>query len=363
MANVMQGKITYANGMAAAGVEVRVYDQDAPGKGDDDLTTAPGLSDAQGAFSVTYDPGRYLDFVRLPLFGGNRAANGVVGSAPTGGLRLPDPFDLLTPYLQFSYQVDGQPRTFHCAISAFQSQYSLPEALPVTFTPSKNGFHFPNLFKGYMMPFSLPFLPDASKVPGGYGLCGGMSAGAADFALAGRAIPALDKAPTTGQPLQRYVFRRAMDSFAMGESILHFARWMGLEAGGLNGLERLTMEEYMSLRAALASHRLAPLGLVLAQGSSLQDISRHVWDNHQVLAYGFSEAADGSSVDVSIYDPNYPNNDTMHIHGERVLAGADANGPIYGLRCTRCGGWDGDSPVRGFFPMPYTPIDPPEDLG
>ena len=43
MASEITGKISYANGRVAQNVDVRVFDKDAPGKGDDDLTITPGL--------------------------------------------------------------------------------------------------------------------------------------------------------------------------------------------------------------------------------------------------------------------------------------------------------------------------------
>lgn len=358
MASEITGRVLFANSIAAPGVTVRVYDQDAPGKGDDDLTLAPGLSDAAGGFTVSYDPGKYLDFVNLPFLGLSRPAQ---PGAPAAGLRIPDPLDVLTPYLQFSYTLDGQPRTFTTAIVPFQSHYYLPECQSIHFLPSQDGFKFGNLFPGVQLPFTIPFFPDLKKITGDYGLCGGMSAAASDFFLSARPIPADTIAPKTSAALYRYLFRRSMDSFAMGESVLRFARWMALPDNGPQGIYRQTQPEMQKLRAALDQQRLQPIGLVITAGSTLQQISQWVWSNHQVLAYRYADNPDGST-DVFVYDPNSPGSDTARLHTTQVPLGDGPDGPLYGVQCQPVGINITPLSVRGFFLMPYEPADPPQGL-
>ena len=48
MAENFTGRILFANGFPAQNVLVRVFDQDEPGKGDDDLTVNTGRSDTEG---------------------------------------------------------------------------------------------------------------------------------------------------------------------------------------------------------------------------------------------------------------------------------------------------------------------------
>lgn len=351
----LNGRVVFANGVAASGVEVRVFDRDAPGKVDDDLTISPGLSDSRGQFTVRYDPARYLDFASLPFLGLRRP-----GSPPGGQpvIRLPDLTDVLAPYLQFTYTIDGKQHTHTAALVPFQTHYRLPESIPISFRPSRDGFRFRNAFKGYMLPFSIPFLPE-TKVSSVYGLCGGMSSAACDFILAGRQPPQADNVPRSGTRLHRYLFRRAIDTFAMGESILRFARWMALPDDGLNGTYRLTAESFDQVREQLANHQLVVLGLVLDRGSSLQEIARKVWNNHQVLAYGCLSHPDGPA-DLQVYDPNYPGDDTITIYTERVQVGEEDGRPVYGLRCKQKRGGQDLQLVRGFFPMPYEPVEPPE---
>ncbi len=360
MASEITGKICYANELAAQNVEVRVFDKDAPGKGDDDLTIVPGNSDSQGIFTVQYDPGRYLDFASIPFLGLRRAATGEGASGQ--GPRFPDLLDIYSPYLQFRYAIDGQAHIYTTQIGLFQDHYHLPEMAPVQFVPSQDGFHFPNWFSGFMLPFSVPLIH--LKVDSHYGLCGGMSAGAYDFLLANRQIPATEDVPNTGTVFQRYLFRRAIDSFAMGETVLQFARWMALPELGTNGTYALTMGEYQQICALLDQQRLVPLGLVYMKGKNPQEIARNVWNNHQVLAYGHVENPDGT-IDVRIYDPNEPKNDDVTLHAEKVPVGESAGEPLYGLATIEKGKKRTvpvDPPVYGFFRIPYQPVEPPASL-
>ena len=349
MASDLSGRVTFANGLAASGVEVRVFDRDAPGKEDDDLTITPGISDESGFFRVIYDPGRYRDFASLPFIG--------LGGSSRSRLRVPDLFDIYSPYVRFRYNFDGQERTHTEDLEPFENRFQLPETIPHHFKPSRHGFRFGNAFSGYMLPFSVPFLAD-SRVPGVYGLCGGMSAGAADFLLFGREIPEMYEPPRRGTKLHRYLFRRAIDSFALGESIIRFARWMFLPEEGLNGTRRLTFKEWSRIRTDLDNQCLVPLGQVRSKASNLQEAARHVWQNHQVLAYGYTEKDDGA-VDIFIYDPNCPAADDVFIHIEQVQVGEEAGVPVYGLTCYESDCWEKRRPLRGFFAMPYEPVEPP----
>jgi hypothetical protein len=349
MASVISGKVTYANGFAARDVSVRVFDKDAPGKTDDDLTLKPGLSDPNGQFSVEYDPGRYLDFANLPFIGLHRSGG--------SGLRIPDPLDILSPYLLFTWSADGAVQTHSAPLELFHDQFQLPVAYPLEFLPSRNGFHFINSFSGYMLPFTVPFLSD-SKVQGPYGLCGGMSAGAIDFLLAGREIVADKEPPKRGTKLHRYLFRRAMDSFAMGESILRFARWMLLPDDGMNGTCRLMLKEWEKIRDVLDQKRLVPIGQLRAKAANIQQVSRDVWNNHQVMAYGYRENPDGS-FDIRIYDPNCPNADDVFIHIARIQVGEENGQPVFGLSCYESDCWEKHRVLHGFFAMPYEPAEPP----
>lgn len=350
MVKSFSGRVTYANGIVAPNVTVRVFDRDAPGKQDDDLTVAPGLSDAEGRFTVTYDPGRYMDFAQLPVVG--------LRSMAGKTLRFPDLLDMLLPYLEFRYSVEGIEQVHTEPIELFSSRFTLPVPNALNFLPSRNGFAFANLFSGYMLPFSVPFLSDG-KVPSFYGLCGGMSAAACDFLLHGRSVPALEQAPRRGTKLHRYLFLRAMDSFAMGETILRFARWMLLPTSGKNGTYRRSLDEWQTIRALLDQQRLVPIGQLRDRAENLPQIAQRVWNNHQVLAYGYTENSDGS-IDLRIYDPNCPKDDTIVMHLQREEVGDQDGEPIYGFTAYEQDCGNRQIPLYGFFAIPYEPVEPPQ---
>lgn len=370
MTTSFSGRVTYANGKAAEGVEVRVFDRDAPGKGDDDLTTTPGLSDARGAFTVVYNPGRFRDYVELSLPG-----------LESAGLRVPDPLDVLAPYLQFRYQFAGEERIFTANIGIFQRDFSLPEAMPLNFVPSQHGFKFVNNFPGFDLPFSLPFLKEKTRIADPYGLCGGMSAAASDFFLSNQVVPELADPPSRGKPLYRYLFRRAIDSFKAGATILRFVQWMLLPDDSANGIRYLTMKEFEKVRDSLSLHKLVPIGLIyfrpprmkgskpVEKGAQVQIAIQNLSQNHQVLAYGFQEQPDGK-IHLQIYDPNGPCQDDVYLELERVQVNEPGEEPLYGLRCHERNLWVTykgkkflhEPLVYGFFEMPYDPIEPPEKL-
>jgi len=350
---ILSGKVAFANGVVAPSVTVRVFDQDAPGKGDDDLTLTPGLSDASGKFTVEYDPGRYLDFACLPFIG-------LRSTAREAFLRIPDSLDILSPYLLFTWTVDGQEYTHRAPVELFRDQFQLPQSLPLTFRPSQHGFHFLNSFSGYMLPFTVPFLPNG-KVRGVYGLCGGMCAGALDFLLAGREMIARTVPPQRRTRLHRYLFRRSIDSFAMGETILRFARWMILPDGGSNGTYRLTYREWEKIRASLDANQLVPLGQVRTKAANIQEISREIWSNHQVLAYGYEESENGA-VEIHIYDPNCPDKDNVLIHADRVQVAEEGSETVFGLSCYESDCFTIHRPLHGFFAIPYEATEPPAGL-
>jgi hypothetical protein len=310
------------------------------------MTIVAGKSGPDGIFKVRYDPRRYLDFARLPVL----------------GIRVPDVLDVLSPYLQLTYTVNGAETVHTTPLVPFKYNYRLPEAHPLNFLPSKNGFAFHNYFPPITLPFTLPGLPKLKRITGAYGLCGGMSAAASDFFLAGCPVPEREEVPSTRTRLYRYLFSRAMDSFRMGESILRFAQWMALDDEGPNSLSRLTLAEFEKLREALENHRLVPLGLVISKGRDLKTIARDVWLNHQVLAYGLVDNADGS-VDVRVYDPNVPRSDDVYIRVRRVNAPytEDEGQPLAldGVHCEPFNLRIHPMQIRGFFLMPYEPVEPP----
>ncbi len=357
------GRVHFANGDPAPDVSVRMYDQDAPGKQDDDLTVAPGLSNEDGYFTLTYEPLRYLDFHTRHT----PALAFQPGEAPseTDAVRIPDLADIYLPYLKFNYTCNGLIYSHTASMGIFKTSFYLPENPPVEFLPSTHGFRFVNSFPGYFLPFSPPEFISSPKVPPSYGLCGGMCAAANDFALARRRVPTSTSVPGQGTRLHRYLFRRQIDSLGgLGQEAVKVAQWTSLPDGTLVGTFRRTADEFDRLRVKLDRKNLVILALIYAQAASLADLSQVIFDNHQVLAYAYHREVDAYSID--IYDPNIPGRDDVSLRCEPVDLGAE-NTPeslhqVSGLKTTQLLAGVPTKKVRGFFNMPYQPVKPPKGL-
>ena len=266
------------------------------------------------------------------------------------------------------------------------------------FLPSRHGFAFVNRFTGSSLP---PELRDAESgvlawargvaetyadLPEEFGLCGGMSLSAADYYLAGAAVPGSDAAPEQGTPLYEAIYQRQRDSLGVGSGyVLKFAHWMALpdvappaEAGADPGPDEarstsaLTRQELPEICRALERRQLVPLGLVLSRAGRGK-----LWNNHQVLAYAL-ERPDDATLHILIYDPNYPGDDrcVLRIEGLGVgLMGLDPQDDADAIAALGPGrpGTSGDvvravrlpsnaapRAIRGVFAMPYEPIAPPD---
>jgi hypothetical protein len=364
MAIKFSGSVHFANGEPAPNVEVRLFDKDSEGKQDDDLTITPGRSDNQGNFSLTYEPLRYLDFHTLHLSG----TAGSPGAHPEESvvLHIPDVLDVYLPYLKFNYTFNGLNCQHSSSLRLFKTSFYLPEKPPVSFLPSIQGFHFKNSFSGYFLPFSTPAFMGSRKVSSDYGLCGGMCAAAYDFALAAKPIPGLTSPPNQGTRLHRYLYRRQIDSFgSLGQQLVKVIQWTTLPDDTMLGTWRRSADECSQIRLTLENQNPVVLALIYEHASSLVELSKVIFNNHQVLAYAYHPEGDGRSV-INIYDPNLPGRDDVTIATEEiVLAELSTNAgaqPVMGLKTTQMLANTPYKKIRGFFTMPYSPVIPPERL-
>jgi hypothetical protein len=358
------GSIHFANGDPVSNVVVRVFDKDASGKGDDDLTVTPGLSDEQGRFSLIYEPLRYLDYHTIHLSGTTEQSINM--QAEESELRIPDLGDVYLPYLWFNYTFNGLICEHTASLGVFQTKFYLPENPPVEFLPSMNGFRFLNSFSGYFLPFTTPAFMSSRKVSSKYGLCGGMCSAVYDFALAGKPIPPSSEVPKQGTRLQRYLFHRQIDSLGgLGHEVVKVAQWTSLPDDTLVGIERRTADEFNEIRRKLDNKNLVILALIYEHANTLKELSILIFNNHQVLAYAYRQDAAGRFT-INIYDPNLPSRDDVVILSEPVVLGEmtspTGSQTVLGLRSTELVGGKPYRDVRGFFAMPYLPVKPPTKL-
>lgn len=154
----------------------------------------------------------------------------------------------------------------------------------MTFIPSKNGFHFANLFERDTY---FPFIGDTSN-----GMCGGMVFAALDCWHQNKEIPDLTEPPKPGTPLFNYIKKRQMDSVV--SSVAKCYTWTAL-------FDDLFVR---SLRSISGVKMPVPLTLIMTKSWNPMDLAY----NHQVIA------CDRTDKEISIYDPNYPDDDMKVIN-------------------------------------------------
>jgi hypothetical protein len=358
------GSVYFANGDPAPGVSVRIFDKDVPGKVDDDLTITAGLSDELGKFALIYEPLRYLDHDTVRIFA-NRDRSGEDNSQENG-VQIPDLDDIYLPYLRFNYTFNSLNYTHTASLGVLQTRFFLPQYPAVEFLPSTQGFHFENRFPGYFLPFSPPAFMGSRKVPSTYGLCGGMCAAAYDFALARRLIPTSSEVPRQGSRLHRYLFQRQMDSLGgFGREVVKVAHWTSLPDDTPAGTQRRTADEWDGIRQILDQKNLAILALIYVHASNIGELTRNIFNNHQVLAHTYYVDPAGG-ITLNIYDPNLPGRDDVVILAEPTVVGErntpSGVEPVIGLKSTELVAGEAYRPVRGFFAMPYKPVKPPKGV-
>ncbi|MBX3383203.1 MAG: hypothetical protein KF864_06810 [Phycisphaeraceae bacterium] len=246
--------------------------------------------------------------------------------------------------------------------------HSSPIAERVPFLPSTHGFQFRNAFRGSPLPASLRGwgIEGSVELPETFGLCGGMSLLAADHYLHGVPMPQDRTPPSPGTPLYETIYARQVESLGfMAIAATKFVQWMAMpdesETGGC--IREATAQELPSLIARLDDGNPAPLGMVY-RATTGPDRGK-LWENHQVLVYGYE--ADADSITLRVYDPNYPRHDraVIRVRPSRPAPAADSAPAAQAWREWKhvvceldIGTGRAPRPVRGIFPMAYAPKRP-----
>lgn len=212
----------------------------------------------------------------------------------------------------------------------------MPARFVPHFLPSTAGFHFANDFPAQpILMLTVSGLGEVAIGDASRGVCGGMVFAARDFFEAKRPVPDVHEPPSVASPLFRYFVRRLFASFHLPRGPLRYFAWMCLSDVSVR--RRTVLREWPRIKAQLDSGRLATLGLVKLRSKNPLIMG----DNHQVLAYGYEQAASGGGVAIHVYDPNYPDHDA-------VTLSLDTADPMGTPICCSVGGT-----VRGFFLTPY----------
>jgi hypothetical protein len=228
----------------------------------------------------------------------------------------------------------------------------------------RDGFNFFNFFKPFKVPLTLPAWLNVNRIPGSYGLCGGMSSAAYDFRLARASNPnapdirKYNEVPNTGTLLHRYLLGRSLDTFGtVGIRIAQVGEWTLLPDSGLAGIRKLTLDGLSVIREKLEDGQCVVMTLIYEQTSDIKEVVSKIWLNHQVLAYEFIQKSP-DNFEIKIYDSNYPNRDDVVLETQQVQVGSSNGQPISGLVSREVIPGDSDKVVRGFFPMDYQAMYP-----
>jgi hypothetical protein len=221
------------------------------------------------------------------------------------------------------------------------------------FLPSTHGFSFPNAWppgptirvRG-LDPRRFGF-GDASA-----GLCGGMVMTVRDLYEAG--LTASGRAqPENGSPAFDAIVRRQVQSLDWLRVPLRYYDLMAFRpdppAGPAALLRRepprvaSVAREWPRIRAELDAGHPVPLGLIRVASVSPWDLPK----NHQVLAWAYDAADDGSRITIRIYDPNHPGRDDVALV---AAIDPDDGRPLRDrVRLAQSTG----EPLLGFFAQPY----------
>jgi hypothetical protein len=221
------------------------------------------------------------------------------------------------------------------------------------FLPSTHGFSFPNAWppgptirlRG-LDPRRFGF-GDASA-----GLCGGMVMTVRDLYEAGLSGSGRAQ-PENGSAAFDAIVRRQVQSLDFFRVPLRYYDLMAFRPDPPAGVARVLRREpprvdavehgWPRIRAGLDAGHPVPLGLIRVASASPWDLPK----NHQVLAYAYDLADDGSGFTIRIYDPNHPGRDDVELRGK---AAPDDGRPMRDrISLSQSTG----ETLLGFFAQPY----------
>jgi hypothetical protein len=214
------------------------------------------------------------------------------------------------------------------------------------FLPSTHGLHYANSWASAPVVEIPTAFGNVDIGNAKHGLCGGMAFAVRDLFEADKLPPAAATNPSAQSPAFHFITGRLIDSFDLPMGVARYYEWMNLPTGDeffVHGTSRRTIGESMPvIRQTIDAGHPCPLGLVCAHSANPQDLGQ----NHQVLAYGYTDA--GQTTTLRLYDCNYPDDDGVTI----VFDNHNSH------HTTKFNYSYDDHMVVGFFPSEYTAKDP-----
>jgi hypothetical protein len=193
-----------------------------------------------------------------------------------------------------------------------------------------------------------------------YGMCGGMAYASLDYWHARMILPrgsGYSDEPTRATPastgVRNMIWQRLLDSLTGGGVLQRTLEWSlllnqvpGWAGGGPGQLLTRTQREWGLLRSHIDAGQPWPIGLVYT--------GRSVWDQHQILAYGY-ETTGSNTVTLYVYDSNAPSQYGATGHSKVTL-------DFSGSSLVATTPSDDGNMLAGFFCSNYVPQTPSTGL-
>lgn len=193
-----------------------------------------------------------------------------------------------------------------------------------------------------------------------YGMCGGMAYTSLDY-WHGRIVLPRGSGPNdqparttqTSAALRNLIWQRLLDSLTGGGVLQRTVEWSlllnqvpGWAGGGAGTLLNRTRNEWTTLKGHIDAGAPWPIGLVYN--------GRSIWDQHQILVYGYEDPGDGTGT-LYVYDSNSP-----RAYGDMTPSTVKLD--FRGASLVATTPSDFGNTLAGFFCSNYSPYSPPAGL-
>lgn len=202
----------------------------------------------------------------------------------------------------------------------------------------------------------------AATTPINYGMCGGMAYTTLDYWHAKAELPRGGNGGDQPQrpvqaTLRDTIWNRLLNSLTSGGAMKNTILWSlvlnqlpQLFGGGGGTLLNWTRAEWLKIKATIDSGNPQPIGLIYT--------TRNVWDQHQILVYGYDLLPNGARL--YVYDNNNPHDPgNTSLDPKNDFLTFDLTGSV--LQATSPGDVHGGT-LAGFFATDYSAATPPAGL-
>ena len=273
------GKIMNQNNKGLKGIKVELWDDDYP---DADDRMGVTYTDASGNYEFRYPGGWDLRVPGSTSFRPDIYITASIANNMGRWCRLKKSRTYKNHKLKNDKRID-----LKVTVAATQKKR-------LAFNVRKFGFKFPNAFK--IKDINPQFPGDVCM-----GLCGGMCAGALHRFNHGCPVPTQTQTPHSG-PLFNELYQRQLDTLSDGQ-VIRIWDWQRSpdipHRHTTESIRHRQKGQWNVLKSYIDSGKPAILCLIRMEGYIAE-----IWENHQVLAFGYEYEPTPRNLKVEIYDPN-----------------------------------------------------------